>query len=79
MSFEYNLAIIASLWVASEDIGLSKAKDIFNGILPKRDLSVVLLQFFVHGDIESSRVMFMVSLTSVPSKRVTDIRGISVP
>ena len=76
---EYNLAIMASLWVASEEIGLSKDTDIFNGTLPKKDPSVVLLQFFVHGENESSRKMLVVSLTSVPSIRATDIRGTSVP
>ena len=76
---EYNLAIMASLWVASVEIGLSKDTDIFNGTLPKRDPSEVLLQFFVHGENESSRLMLVVSLTSVPSRRATDIRGTSIP
>ena len=77
--FEYNLAIMASLWVASEEICLSNDIDIFKGTLPKRDPSEVLLQFFVHGENESSRIMLVVSLTSVPSRRATDIRGTSVP
>ena len=73
------MALMDNVWVPSEEIGLSKDTDIFNGILPKRDPSVVLLQFFVHGDNESSRIMLVVSLTSVPSKRAIDIRGTSVP
>ena len=79
MSFEYNTAVMDNVWVASEEIDLSKDADIFNGTLPNKYPSVVLMHVVVHGDTTSLRIMLVVSLTSVPSNRATDIRGTSVP
>ena len=72
------MALMDNVWVPSEEIGLSKDTDIFNGTLPNKYPSVVRVHVLVHDD-KSLRIMLVVSLTSVPSKRATDIRGTSVP